>query len=137
MGKRYLSGRQKVCGILAEGQATEHGMDFVVLGIGVNLSLANGFPEDLKDIAGTLFADAAYDPEAILADILANLSAENVYTEYEKRDMLLGKTVSVLRGGEVVCVAKANGITGDFGLRIVTDKGEEVLRTGEVSIRVQ
>ena len=130
-------GGKKVCGILAEGQATGHGMDYVVLGIGVNLSLASGFPEDLKETAGTLFSDTAYDAEAILADILANLSAENAYAEYVKRDMLFGRTVSVLRGGEAVCIAKADGITEDFGLRLVTEDGEEVLRTGEVSIRVQ
>jgi len=131
----YQSGK-KVCGILAEGQANADGLDYVVLGIGVNLQAPKGgFPAELRDIAGSLAAEV--DKDAFLRDVLKNLSAEDMYAEYTKRDMLFGKTVTVLRGCEVVCTAVANGITEDFGLRIVTENGEEVLHTGEVSIRVQ
>lgn len=131
----YQNGK-KVCGILAEGQANADGLDYVVLGIGVNLKAPKGgFPAELRDIAGSLAAEV--DQDAFLRDVLKNLSAEDMYAEYTKRDMLFGKTVTVLRGGEVVCTAVANGITEDFGLRIVTENGEEVLHTGEVSIRVQ
>lgn len=131
-------GGKKVCGILAEGQASAAGMDFVVLGIGLNLKAPEGgFPEALRDIAGALFAEESFDKDAVIRDILENLSYENAYAEYAKRDMLLGKTVTVYRGGEVVCTAKASGITEDFGLRIVTACGEEVLHTGEVTVRIQ
>lgn len=131
----YQDGK-KVCGILAEGRASAGGMDFVVLGIGVNLKEPDGgFPEGLRDIAGALATEV--DKEAFLCDILANLATEPVYAEYAKRDMLFGKTVTVYRGGEAVCHAVANGITADFGLRIVTERGEEVLRTGEVTVRIQ
>lgn len=133
----YQNGK-KVCGILAEGKANAHGLDYVVLGIGVNLQAPKGgFPEDLRDIAGALFTDETFEKDAILRDILENLSAKDAYAEYTKRDMLFGKTVTVLRGGEVVCTAVANGITEDFGLRIVTESGEQVLHTGEVSIRIK
>ncbi len=129
-------GGKKVCGILAEGQASAGGMDFVVLGIGVNLKEPDGgFPKELRDIAGALATEV--DKEAFLCDILANLAKEPVYAEYAKRDMLFGKTVTVYRGGEAVCHAVANGITADFGLRICTERGEEVLRTGEVTVRIQ
>lgn len=128
-------GGKKVCGILAEGQAGEDGMDFVILGIGVNLRAPKGgFPEELAAIAGALATEV--DRDALLADILQNLAVTHAHAEYAARDMLLGKTVTVYRGGEAVCQAVANGITEDFGLRLVTDAGEEVLRTGEVSIRM-
>lgn len=131
----YQRGK-KVCGILAEGQASAHGMDFVVLGIGINLSEpCGGFPAELRGIAGALAAPV--DKDALLRDILANLAAEPAYAEYAKRDMLFGKPITVYRGGAAVCNAVANGITADFGLRIVTEGGEEVLRTGEVTVRIQ
>lgn len=131
----YQDGK-KVCGILAEGQAHAGGMDFVVLGIGVNLQVpAGGFPEDLRDIAGAL--SVPVDKDVILRDILQNLSAKDAYAEYTKRDMLFGKTVTVYRGGMAVCTATARGITEDFGLCLVTENGEEVLHTGEVTIRLQ
>lgn len=129
-------GGKKVCGILAEGQASAHGMDYVVLGIGVNLcEPRGGFPADLRDIAGALAAPV--DKEVFLRDILANLTAENAHAEYAKRDMLFGKPITVYRGGEAVCTAVANGITEDFGLRILTACGEEILHTGEVTVRIQ
>lgn len=133
----YQNGK-KVCGILAEGQANAGGLDFVVLGIGINLRAPKGgFPKELSEIAGALFTEEDFDRDAILSDVLENLSAENPYAEYAKRDMLFGKTVTVYRGGERVAVAKASGIAEDYGLRLVTAKGEEVLRTGEVTVRLQ
>lgn len=52
----YLSDR-KVCGILSEGQASmESGrLEYVIVGIGINLyEPENGFPEDIRDKAGSI-----------------------------------------------------------------------------------
>lgn len=131
-------GGKKVCGILAEGQARADGMDFVVLGIGVNLKAPQGgFPAELRDIAGALLADAPIDREAFARDILENLDVEDAYGAYVRRDMLCGKRVTVFRGGEAVGEATACGITEDFGLRLAFADREEILRTGEVTIRLQ
>lgn len=133
----YQNGR-KVCGILAEGQANAHGeMDFVVLGIGINLlAPKGGFPEALRNIAGALFTEGEpFDKDVILSDILKNLAETDVYAEYVKRDMLSGKTVTVLRGGEPLYTAEVLGVDRDFSLRIRTADGEARLGSGEVSVK--
>lgn len=50
--------QKKVCGILAEASLKQDnsGIDFVVLGLGVNVfTPEEGFPEDLNDVAGAIF----------------------------------------------------------------------------------
>ena len=135
----YQSGK-KVCGILAEGQANaKGGMDYIVLGIGINLRApSGGFPDELRHIAGALFEDDGFDKDAILQDILENLTPDDVYEEYVKRDMLCGRTVTVFCGGEPLYTAEVLGIDRDFSLRIrLADGSLTTLKTGEVSVKLK
>jgi len=71
----YINGK-KVCGILAEAgfNQTEPKLDYVVLGIGVNVyAPEGGFPEDIKDIADAVFSENQENMRALLcAKILDN-----------------------------------------------------------------
>ena len=74
----YMDGR-KVCGILTETALASGGrLEYAVLGIGVNaLEPAGGFPEDIRDIAGSVFTAEEGDMRAPLAAEIINCFAEN------------------------------------------------------------
>lgn len=142
----YLDGK-KVCGILTEGAFAHDGsLAYAILGIGVNvIAPSGGFDKEIENIAGSLFENGAEcDKEAIARDILDNFARYYEHLErkphfdgYVRRSMLHGKTVTVLRGGEEVCTADVKGITADFALRILTERGEETLTSGEVSVKLK
>lgn len=137
----YQNGK-KVCGILTEGQTAPDGsLAYAVLGIGINLCAPKGgFPGELREIAGAIFAeDAPFDRDAIVRDILQAFfeGSDDHYTAYTRRSMLTGKTVTVLRDGIPLYTAKVLGIHPDFSLRLrLADGSETALATGEVSVKM-
>ena len=147
----FLEGK-KICGILTEAVSDfeSGGMQWIVVGIGVNfIEPADGFPENIRDIAGALFCRNSNEEKPMLtrnrlAAEIANrmLDFENKYErapllfEYKKRLMTIGKrvTVSGLSGGETF---EANAIDIDeMGRLIVEKEGGEImsLSSGEVSL---
>ena len=86
-----LGRRRKLAGILTEGSSTIDGVQFVVVGVGINL-LPAAYPPDLADRATSLAAELnrTVDPGAVLAECLAALA--------ESLDALRsGRTSAVLR----------------------------------------
>jgi BirA family biotin operon repressor/biotin-[acetyl-CoA-carboxylase] ligase len=69
--------RRKIAGILAEGSSSADGLDYVVLGIGVNLSPA-AYPREIADRASSIESELGRAIEAgpILGEILAAFAAE-------------------------------------------------------------
>lgn len=139
----YLHDR-KVCGILAEAIANERGaLQGVVLGFGVNITPpSDGFPDDLRDIAGALFDTAPPDTADRLAEAIIDrlmpyverLSERAYLTGYRRRSMLDGKTISFCENG-VWHEGEALGIDDDGGLMVRLACGDErVLRFGEVTL---
>lgn len=138
----FLGGK-KVAGILTEG-AYKNGnkIDFAVLGIGVNLSVpAEGFPEQIRDIAGTLGCGEIKD--RLIAEIInrfvlyyKRLPNKSFMQGYKDRLFILGKDVTVTRG-ETSFVARAVDIDDMCALVVRTPDGQEQkLSSGEISIRV-
>lgn len=140
-----LYGGKKVCGILTEAGIGQNGrFDFVVVGVGLNLSLpSGGFPRELPS-AGALFLDGASGPSfaeaaAVLLDALHaqlfDMPHRRFLAEYRDRSMLTGKRIAVLQGGQsrpaTVC-----GVDENAGLCVKYPDGtEETLLSGEISIR--
>ena len=131
---------KKVCGILAE--AVSIGKDTaVVVGIGVNLRTA-AFPPELQNIAGSLNDDRT--PRAVLAaeivrelfPYLQDSARKDWLDDYRRYSCVIGQDISFTRGDETVA-AKAVGIEADGGLTVVTDRGIETLRTGEITLRLR
>ena len=146
----YLDGK-KVAGILTESALTPDGgrLAYAVLGIGMNVTEpAGGFPPEIADIAGAILPapDGKSAPDARarltasflthlfrLADPLADAS---YMEEYRRRCFVLGKEVTVLRGEETY-PATALAVDDDGGLLVRRGDGtEEVLSSGEVSVRL-
>lgn len=140
-------GNKKVCGILTEGTTDiENGeLKYVVLGIGINIFPPDEkFPEEIKDVATTVFAEAMHDKDyrsKIIADVINNLmemypelSKKEFFNEYKNRSFLLGKRINIIRKDGVE-EAKALDLDESFGLIVEKMNGSlEHLYSGEVSV---
>lgn len=142
-----FSGGKKVCGILTEASfdVESGGLAYAVVGIGVNVKHID-FPEELKDIAGSVFGEGEYPPEgrarlcAAVAERfayhLAHISERTFYAEYKRRCFIVGKRVHVLSGA-LECDATAVGLDENCFLVVRMDDGQiRTLAAGEVSIRL-
>ena len=139
----YLNGR-KVAGILAEGVLSPSGgLEAVVLGIGINVGGVD-FPEELTSIATSLGNEGYSLPREDVAAAFLN-EWERVYyaadpadtmAEYRRRNIVLGRQVTVMRGGETYA-ATAEAVTDEGHLLVRDETGENhTLNSGEVSVRL-
>ncbi|MBO5512969.1 MAG: biotin--[acetyl-CoA-carboxylase] ligase [Mogibacterium sp.] len=141
-----LLDNKKVCGILCEASyALEDQKLFaVVVGLGINVyPPKEGFPEEIKDIAGTVFDQSETGiRNQLAAEIINRFMAyykhvtENGYQgEYIKRSIVPGKDIEVHAHGEVR-PAHALAIDDTCGLMVRYEDGSaETLHFGEVSIK--
>jgi len=76
-GSSGPSRRRKIAGILAEASSSAEGVQYVILGIGINISPAS-YPPDLADRASSIESELGRPVEAavVLAEVLAALSSE-------------------------------------------------------------
>lgn len=140
---------KKVCGILTEMSGELDKVNYVILGIGINVNLEKrNFSGELKDIATSLKIEKgkSINRKDLVAKILNNF--ENLYESFVKqgdieksldicreRSILLGKKIQIILRNEVI---KAKAITIDEEGRLVVrgqDGKEEKIISGEVSIR--
>jgi BirA family biotin operon repressor/biotin-[acetyl-CoA-carboxylase] ligase len=136
---------RKVCGILSEATTDlESGtIDSVVLGIGLNLyEPSNGWPDDIKDKAGSIFRDTALEDgrnrmvSSVYREFFDLYGSETSYlvSEYKKRSLVSGKDIIVISGDEHKR-AKALDIDEKCGLKVRYEDGSvETLISGEISI---
>lgn len=145
----YHNGK-KVCGILTEAALDlESGMlDYAVLGLGFNVAApADGWPEDLRDVAGALY-DGSPAPGARAALAAAFLNAfwplyragprSGYLDEYRRRQALTGQRVLVTPRRGTPRAAQVQGIDDECKL-VVRFDGESrpaALNSGEVSVRL-
>jgi len=137
----YLNGK-KVCGILTEGGINSEtgGFDYVVVGIGVNVTTAD-FPEELKSIAAAITTGYA-DRNRLTAEILNEFAC--IYTalpdtafmqDYRARSIVIGHDVWVIRGDDRY-IAHVLDVNGQGNLVVRDESGAlREISTGEVSIR--
>ncbi len=142
----YFRGK-KICGILSEAafDAEAQRLDYVVLGIGVNLYTPKGnFPAPIHEIAGALFSSPL--PHArcrVTAGILERfyhyynrIEEKEFLKPYQDRSLLSGRNVEVIRGDEVF-PATVIGVNDDFTLQVLLRDGRlNNLSSGEVSIKI-
>jgi BirA family transcriptional regulator, biotin operon repressor / biotin---[acetyl-CoA-carboxylase] ligase len=124
--------RRKVAGILVEGRPQE---GWAVLGIGLNVDIAE-FPPELRDTATSLLiADGARPVDEVLEVLVAALGrwleapAAEVLTAWRQRDALKGQRVGWGKGGGI-----AAGIDDSGALLVNTDSGRVALDAGEVHL---
>ena len=140
----YLGGK-KCAGILTEGKSSESGdaLDFAVVGIGINL-YKQEFPDEVKAIATTLEDECARKVNGCdLAALIVKEFFENLHLvgspeiaeEYKSCSFLIGKQVTVIKP-TLQYEATVKNVTDKCELLLTLDDGkEEILSTGEVSVR--
>lgn len=136
----YYNGK-KVCGILCEAVASKGIVSSVIVGVGINLAECS-FPDELKDIAGTLGCDSLLRAQlvAAVADELFDVDFgeinKDILDEYRRKSMVIGKRIDYYINGEKN-TATAVGIDAQGGLIIEkNDCSTDVLRSGEISLRL-
>ncbi len=132
---------KKVCGILAESILTPESTcpSAVVVGIGINISTLD-FPEDIKNIAGSVNAGNITRNEIIsrvinrFLKICNEYSPEELIDEYKSHSLVLGKKISFAQNNKAY-TAVAKDINIDGNLIAETTNGEIItLKSGEVSL---
>lgn len=141
----YLNGK-KICGILTEAvfSLENGGLEYAVLGIGINAyAPENGFPDDVKDIAGSVFDERKDNMRnKLAANVLSRFMkyyseiSQNTYLDgYKKRLMWKGEKINII-SGNTVTPALLSGVDDDCRLLVEYENGEKaVLSSGEISIR--
>ena len=144
----FVDGK-KVCGILTEAafDMESGALEYAIAGIGVNISdPAGGFPDEIKDIAASVFGTQPPPADArnkIAAGILRyfteyykNLPAHTFFADYVSRSVVVGQDIFVLGKGDPR-PAKALAIDQNCNLRVrYADGQEKVLSSGEISVRL-
>lgn len=140
---------KKVCGILTEMSAELTRINYVIVGIGINVNIdEEEFPEDIKQVASSLKIEtkSAVNRQKLVGKILNNF--EVLYTKFvnnndikasidicRENSAVIGKEIFVIRQGENVN-AKALDIDEEGRLLVeYADGSRENLISGEVSIR--
>lgn len=138
---------KKVCGILTEMSGEMDRVNYIVMGIGINVN-TNSFPEEINSIATSLKLETGreVDRKLLVASILNNF--ENLYNKFiiennfnqvidicRNKSVLLGKDVRLING-ENIRKAKAIDIDDDGELIVEYEDGVlgKVL-SGEISVR--
>jgi BirA family biotin operon repressor/biotin-[acetyl-CoA-carboxylase] ligase len=139
---------KKVCGILTEGMAgLETGkIEYVILGIGVNVSTAPAsFPPDVAQVATSLYDGVL--PKGItrnrliasitdhVLEIMEEVSSMNFLGEYRQRSIVLNREVEVSQGS-VNYRAVATDIDDEGALVVrLRDGSLRRLNSGEITLR--
>ena len=143
----FMRGK-KVCGILTEGTVSiENGrLDYAVLGIGINLyEPKEGFPRELRPVAGAVFPKARKDGKTRLISSFLNrffesyadpLSAD-YSTRYRNRSLVIGRHVRLISGDRESEVL-VKGIDDECRLQVEYPDGhEEACCSGEISFQLE
>lgn len=142
-----LIGRKKVCGILAQMQAEAGKIDFIVLGIGINVNMSdNDLPPDIEKSATSLMmlTGAALSRGEILINLYKNLSKwykklidggfEEIRQKWTQGAMLIGGEVQINYHKEIIR-GIAQGIDEDGALLVKPAEGKEIrVMAGDASI---
>jgi len=141
-----LLGGHKICGILTELSLELTAVNYVVVGIGVNVNNET-MPEDIRDIASSIYIETGknLDKNELTASILgyfekyydrfmADKNLSGLRNIYEEHLVNMNRTVRIIekdkeRTGEAV------GISERGALLVKFDTGVEAITGGEVSVR--
>ncbi len=140
---------KKVCGILTEMSSELNKINYVVMGIGINVNIDEAaFPDDIKDIATSLKIEYGkhFSRKQIIASFLKHFeklyfefintgSAEISFEICRKRSLLLGKDIYVIRGSERT---PAKAVSIDENGELLVQYADGILSnliSGEVSVR--
>jgi BirA family biotin operon repressor/biotin-[acetyl-CoA-carboxylase] ligase len=119
--------------------------EYAVLGTGINVyAPEGGFPEEIRNIAGSVLSAPAPDAKnRMIAEYLnrflplyRDLGGAETIAEYRRRSFVIGRDITVLAGDRAT---PARALDVDERCRLVVeypDGARETLSSGEISIRL-
>ncbi|HBK60130.1 MAG TPA: biotin--[acetyl-CoA-carboxylase] ligase [Firmicutes bacterium] len=142
-----IDGR-KVCGVLAEASTADGGLEWAVVGVGINLHLPEGgFPPELEPVATALAehltgpaAEAAADRERLLEAVLDELADRRALLDQgavgaaslrDEAERLMRATI-----GRRITVKAMSGQFEAVAVRLDEEGGLVVLKDSGESVRV-
>ncbi|MBE6052241.1 MAG: biotin--[acetyl-CoA-carboxylase] ligase [Clostridium sp.] len=140
----YLNNK-KLCGILTEMKCSNFDVNYITIGIGINVNIKS-FPDELKDIATSLFLEnkKEYNLDQILIeflkefDILYNMLIKDMDSHEaiqicKEKSILLNQTAYLVKNNkkeQVTCI----GVTDEGALLIKDSLGNITsILSGEIS----
>lgn len=141
-----LNGK-KIVGILTEMSAEPDFVNYVVVGIGINVNTTD-FPDDIKDVASSVYLETGIHLQRsrVIADITSQfekyyetfIKTENLcglVDDYNARLANVGKQVKII-DSRMERVGVAHGINENGELLVTLEDGtKENVISGEVSVR--
>lgn len=150
---------KKISGILTEASTSieDGSLEYAVVGIGINIyEPENGFPEEIKDLAGSIFTDNIARENLknqLVSSFITNFMkfynektelnkiSRSYIKEYEKRCTAIGKNITILtpdhKPVQNNSTAYVIGINENCNLIVRYEDGSEaILSNGEISIRL-
>ncbi len=135
----FLNGK-KVSGILCENILSEDGkrVEYIIVGIGINVKSVEGFPEDLTDIAGCI---EEIDRNILIAEILKGIEIlrrdfdlKNYLEFYKEKSMVINKTITFSLNSEEY-VGKVENINDSGNLVVrLQNKDIKIIKSGEIRL---
>lgn len=141
-----LVNRKKVCGILTEMSAEWQHVNYLVLGIGINVNQSN-FPESIASIASSLAIESGQSVNRLrlLVAMIDRLTyykealndetrSAELLSKYREKSATLGQRVKVI--GKTERIGEALDLNESGALLVRFEDGEEAyVNYGEVSVR--
>lgn len=137
---------KKVCGILTEMSAEMESVNYIIIGVGINVNI-DEFPEDIKNIATSLKIETgrAISRKDLLASVLLEFERlydefkanglKNIMDEFKAHSVTLGKHVRIVSVNESF-EGYVKDILADGALLIkMPDGTEKKVISGDVSVR--
>lgn len=135
-----LNGK-KLCGILSEGKFSGNVVDYILLGIGINVN--NKIREDLKDVAISLkdYLGFEVDLQLLLTEVLRSFSnhytvllagnTSRVVSEWRRYSITIGKNVRVITPSGII-IGTAIDVNEDGSLLLKTYEGTTKIYCGDI-----
>jgi len=141
-------GKKKICGILSEMSCETGAIEFIVVGIGINISqTAEDFSSDVAKVATSVLEETGFKCQRaeIISSLCYNMQeiyrlvkaekADEIKKRWEQYSVTDGKNIKVIKNNEEIN-AVAEGID-ENGRLIITDENgiRSIYNSGEISIR--
>ncbi|WP_230213018.1 hypothetical protein [Limosilactobacillus reuteri] len=129
---------KKVAGIIIERQLDLNGIDFLIIGIGINLITAV-FPNELMESATSIASTIDIDFDKLSADLVAtvflvvsNYRTKKFLDSYRKHLILTGKKVKVRLNNKTI-QGTVLGVSDNGGLVLKSENNKiQTLMSGDV-----
>ena len=142
-----LIDRKKVCGILPQVKTSANAVNFIVLGIGINVNINNNqFPDEIRDLATSLVIETGNEISRLELIISLYENLTKWYKQLLKKGFgsirekwlsltpMIGQTVQVMFYEETVS-GQAIGLDEDGSLILLTDNNETIrISAGDATI---